>query len=216
MKPKTILTLLLVAMSIAAQGQEKNDYTPFVKVEVGDIKEALRYLDVHIYKHDIGTFNEKPNISIIVEEWKDFKLVDSKVRMSLPLESTLWENDDMEKQPTNIVRATSVAKNDSLLIVEIAINDIMQPFYLRLKEKAAEGKHLPYFPVPYKNKLVEMNKNIPIMLYGTMWHDKEYNVYRFCGRDYLTNEENDEDTKEFLTSSPHFYIISYRIEKPKE
>ena len=215
MKPKTLLTLLLVAATLLAQAQQKNDYPPFVKVEIGDIKEALRYLDVHIYKHDIGTFDGKPNISIIVEEWKDFKLVDSKVRMSLSLESTLPEDKDIDKQTTNVVRTISVAKNDSLLIVEVAINDIMQPFYLRLKEMA-EGKHLPYFPVPYKNKSIEMNKNTPIMLYGTMWYDKENNFYRFCGRDYLTDEDDDDDAKELLTSSPHYYIISCRVEQSKK
>lgn len=217
MKTKQVLLIVFLfftVIGIKAQDDGEKSYIPFVELTTNDIEEALRHIGINIYKHDIGMIDKNPEIKIIVDEWEDFKLVNSWTALTIPLEFTFMPGSDNDAQKNNIIRTTSIVKNDSLLIVEIAINDMLRPFHLKQKKLDTEDRHLPYFPVPYKNRQVQQNKNIPLMLYGTMWHDEEFNIYRFCGRDYLTDESDDEATEELMSSSPHYYIISYRIENP--
>ncbi len=61
-----------------------------------------------------------------------------------------------------------------------------------------------YAPVDWK-----LNKEIPLMALASSWFDEKYNVERFCGVVKLSPE--DEQTKELLNNSPHYYIISYKI-----
>lgn len=219
MKTKQVLLIVLLffaVIGVKAQDNEEKSYLPFAEVEIGDIEEALRLIGINIYKHDIGIIGKNPEIKIIVEEWEDFKLVNSWTGLTMPLESTFMPGSSNDIQKNNIIRTTSIAKNDSLLIVEIAVNDMLRQFHLKQKKLDTENRHLPYFPVPYKYKQVQQDKNIPLVLYGTMWYDENFNVYRFCGRNYLTDEADDEATEELMLSSPHYYIISYWIENSKE
>lgn len=212
MKPKTILTLLLFAVTILAQAQNENEYIPYPKADLQDVVDALSLADINIFKHDLGVIDKNCKISVIVEEWKDFKLVDSNTQISLPVKTTFSPDYVREAEESTTIRAINKKFNDSLMIVEISINDRFRPIFLNMKQLDKENRHLPYFPVPYKHKLVETDKNVPIMLYGTMWYDEDFDVYRFCGRQWLTDEKGDEASKELLTSSPHFYIVYYRIE----
>ncbi|WP_436415267.1 DUF5041 domain-containing protein [Petrimonas sp.] len=58
----------------------------------------------------------------------------------------------------------------------------------------------------------ERDKNTPLVFYGSMWPDKEHGFYRFAHRSYLTGRENDDETGELLSSSPHYFIIACRVE----
>lgn len=217
MKTKQLLFILLfsyIGIGIYAQDNGERSYLPFVELDNKDIEDALRHLGVNIFKHDIGIIDKSAEIKIIVEEWENFALVDSWTALNLPLEHSFMSENRNDEQKNNVIRATSISKNDSLLLVEIAINDMPRAFHLKQKKFDTENRHLPYFPVPYKNRKILQNKNIPLMLYGTMWYDEGFNVYRFCGRNYLTNETDDEATEELMSSSPHYYIISCRIENP--
>jgi hypothetical protein len=53
-----------------------------------------------------------------------------------------------------------------------------------------------------------------LLIFASSWKDKTYNFHRFCG--VVSLKENDKQTNELLTSSPKYYLISYKVTSQKK
>ena len=45
----------------------------------------------------------------------------------------------------------------------------------------SNAKFYSYMTRQFKSEKFETDKFIPLMLFGSMWYDEKYNIYRFCG-----------------------------------
>ena len=58
----------------------------------------------------------------------------------------------------------------------------------------------------------EIDKKIPVVLYGSVWYDEKYNICRFCGLKELPVDMEDE----MFSLMPHYFIISLKVEELKK
>jgi len=80
---------------------------------------------------------------------------------------------------------------------------------ISLNHKSVDGReHFYNWRVYSKNDWV-LNEEVPLLVYASSWYDEKYDVMRFCGAVDLSLSE--EDTKELLDRSPHYFVISYKI-----
>lgn len=98
-------------------------------------------------------------------------------------------------------------KNDSTERAYVDIeNKTRGAFYLPVRPavntKTGETK-LEYSPVPYKVAKFEFNKFIPLVLYGSIWYDEKYDVFRLCG-EYEIDPEKGSRMQKYM---PHYYIV---------
>lgn len=54
-----------------------------------------------------------------------------------------------------------------------------------------------------------LNEEIPLLVYASSWYDERIESDRFCGTVDLS--QNEEETKELLGSSPHYFVVSLKI-----
>lgn len=59
-----------------------------------------------------------------------------------------------------------------------------------------------------------MDKMIPMIVFASSCYDEFADTQTFCGTAKLS--KNDDDTIELLNSSPHYYVLSYRISEIDE
>ena len=75
------------------------------------------------------------------------------------------------------------------------------------KNDSVNGKKFySYNTRPFKTQEITIGKFIPLVLYGSWWYDKDFNIFRFCGE-----KEIDPDmSSDILKYLPHYYV--FRIE----
>jgi len=61
----------------------------------------------------------------------------------------------------------------------------------------------------YINTTWVINKKIPLLVFASSWEDKKYGIQRFCGASEL--KLNDKESEKLLSSSPHYYLFSYKV-----
>lgn len=218
MKPKTIIVLLFIStLAFSCFQQEKNPktFSFYEPIETENIVDALTYADLYIFNHHLGELEKDFTVSLIVEEWKNQQLINSDMLFSVSLSSSVPEDiEKVNKLPAK-VRTKIEPQNDSIVVAAVALNDVAKSFHIYLTETYDRIKYVPYFPIRYADKTWQTDKNIPLVFYGSMWLDKEYDFYRFSNRSYLTGREDDEVRQELLSSSPHYYIIGCRMQEIK-
>lgn len=189
--------------------QEKSPKTfPFHEpIETENIVDALTYADMYIFNHHLGELEKDYSVSLIAEEWKNRQLINSDTLFSVLLSSSVSEDTEKHNKLPAKVRTKIEPQNDSIVVATVALNDTAKSFHLNLTETFDGEKPVPYFPIRYADNSWQTNKNIPLVFYGSMWPDKEHGFYRFSNRSYLTSREDDEVTRELLSSSPHYYIV---------
>ena len=65
---------------------------------------------------------------------------------------------------------------------------------------------------PFKVDSVYEGKFIPLVLIGSVWVDKRFNVIRFCGETVLDPELNN---NQMIKDIPHYYIVGVTISRDK-
>lgn len=86
----------------------------------------------------------------------------------------------------------------------------LQPQYQ--DNDSVNGKKIfSYRAKPFKASELKAGQFIPLVMYGSFWYDKEFNIFRFCGED----EIDPDMSTEILKFIPHFYIIGIEIEPVK-
>jgi hypothetical protein len=77
-----------------------------------------------------------------------------------------------------------------------------------LKQKKT-NKDQSYYWRSYSKTDWVLNEEISLLVYASSWYDEKFKIYRFCGAVDLSEDEK--ETKRLLDSSPHYYVISYKI-----
>lgn len=176
-----------------------------------ELIKALEILGMHIRKFPLKTFDKKYNIVITMDEYENGVKINSK---------DIFNGDNTYYHFTD-----SIVKEESTLYFDY-IDQIV--FYLKENEKdvkmtfstyARNGRSIfnrkkdrdvQFYEIrTYSKTGWELNKSIPLFVYASSWSDPKWDIERFCGVVDLSQSE--EDTKELLDNSPHYYICSYKV-----
>ncbi len=172
-----------------------------------DLLQALETAGITIHKFSLGEFDSTYKFSFILEEFKDGKLVK---------EDTLFTDDNQyhyylpgKKEYfldyLDQIKIFAQAKDSS---ITFHFKTAKLEFKRSVKQKKVSKKSF-YNLRAYADTKWKFGQKIPMLVYASSWEDKKFNVERFCGVVMLA--DGDEGTQELLTSSPHYYRVSYLI-----
>ena len=226
MKKISIIFCMLI-LSCAAFGQQIKKQN----VELDDLLSLLNYAGYEIFSFDISEMlNERYDIVLVMKEYEagneiassNFATVPNKRLLTDFPESQWQQMIDAGRVIDPITQATahvekisfgfSPSNNDSTKYIQInAPNMLMRsPLKLRgLTIKAWDRKVFSYYTKPFKIDTFEVDKFIPLVLFGSSWYDERINVLRFCGE----REINPDMSSEILKDVPHHYVFGVRFVK---
>ena len=210
---------LILANSSAFCQQNKKDFRPQLVKEDGnnvfntgniselDLIQALDFAGIRIHKFDLGSFDKNYQITIVADEFKDGKLIKSRVLLQEDVEYHYY---------------TEGEKKYFLdFIDQIKVFTRLEKEELKIRFKTYEltaDKELPYSTTSddqfwnlrvYADASWKLDQNVPLLVFASSWEDKKYGFQRFCGVVHL--EEGNKDTDELLNNSPHYFMVSYKV-----
>lgn len=175
-----------------------------------DLIQALSLMGISIHKFRLGEFDKKYTLAILIDEYQDGKLIDSRTLINNNNIYYHWpEPADENSQPffDYIDQISFYAKETD---GEVAISISTYSFSLKnniKQNKTRDGQF--YNWRRYSKTEWKLNEPIPMLVYASSWYDKEFDFDRFCGTVDLSRSIA--DTKELLESSPHYFIVSYKV-----
>lgn len=222
-KNKLIASLLCLLAAGIADAQEKAPQVIKSEPQLEDIYNVLEAMNVHIFRFDLKEFlNKTYTVSLYVDEYEKGK--SPKQAHSIRLGKNIASLDEVpeeHRQAFRKIKHIPEGKNeweeikelaiylrktdDSTSVCTIHVPGVMQggtPLKLRPVEKYHSYN---YYPRPFKFQAAKETEHfkIPLVLYGSAWLDKKYDIIRFCGE-----REIDPDMKAaILEDIPHYYVI---------
>ena len=224
---KIFIISCMVVLSCAAFGQQiKNK-----NVELDDLLTLLQASGYELFNFDITEMlNEQYNIEITSKEYvkggeeitsKNFASTSNK-RLMTDFPESQWQKiiDDgriIDTETKAIAHAEKIAiglypsGNDTTVRLQINIPNFTgmgTSYNLRgLPVKDSDKKFYRYYTRPFKIEAFKEDAFIPLILYGSMWYDERFGVFRFCGE-----KEIDPDmSSEILKDVPHYYVLGVKF-----
>jgi len=177
-----------------------------------DLLQALELSGISINKFQIGSFDKKYNLLILIDEYKDYKIVKSDTLFNDTNEYIYFRTGEKEYFKDYIDQIKIISKTqDTVLTFQFITYGVR--FKKEIHHKKYDKESFYNFRT-YSNTRWELNVKIPLLVYASSWKDKQYGFQRFCGVVDLSS--NIEKTNELLNSSPHYYSISYLIQELKD
>jgi hypothetical protein len=173
--------------------------------------QALEISGIAINKFHIGTFDKKYNFLIIVDEYKDGKNIKSDTILNNDNEYIYFAKGEKEYYTNYIDQIKIFSKvEDTTVIFHFST------YGMRFKKEIhfmKEDKESFYNFRSYLDTKWCLNEKVPLLVYASSWKDEKHGFQRFCGVVNLTR--NNKETDELLSSSPHYYSISYLVKEIK-
>ena len=180
-----------------------------------DILKALEFAGVRIFDVPISpVFEKEYNLSVMLDEYVNGEKVNTQdiiythrgknVYVHFPQDAT-----EQESVPyfDYIPKLTFMTKdNDTTLL--LSINHLGGASRKPLK-KNKERESQFYNWRTYSKTDWKLNETVPLIVYASSWYDERIKSDRFCG--VVDLSLNEEDTKELIDNSPHYYVISLKI-----
>jgi hypothetical protein len=181
------------------------------------LRKALEMSGIRIFLFPLKPFDKEYKVNIYIHEYRNEKKVEND-------EQSLFNNDNIycaedntysyyEKDANNeSVRYKDyinhfncyTKETDTVTIIRFETYDCSAKRPLH-KNKANRSYHWrTYSKIDWV-----LNEEIPVLVYASSWYDEKYNIYRFCGINDLSLDEN--ATKQLFDSSPHYFVIGYKI-----
>ena len=228
MKKIFILSCVLV-LSCAAFGQQIKTKN----VELDDLINLLGASGYELFSFDITEMlNERYNIVYIRAEYEagkevatsNLNTVSNKRLLTDFSESYRQEFIDgggriIDPKTQAVAHAEKIsfgfypADNDSTKFLKINVPNIggmSLPLKLRgLHMKDSDKKYFSYNTRPFKIDKFEVDKFIPLVLFGSSWYNEQFNVFQFCG----DNEIEPDLSSEILKEVPHYYVLGVKFVK---
>ena len=226
---KKSLSILMLVLSCTAFGQQIKSKN----VELDDFITLLGASGYEIFSYDITEMlNERYDIVFVKKEFSAGKEIESSNFTMVPNKRLLTDIPESFRQKLidegRVIdpKTQAIAHaekfsfgfhpsgNDSTKLMLINVPDfIMQPritFKLRgLPVKDSDKLFFSYHTRPFKMKAFKENEFIPLVLFGSVWYDERFDVYRFCGE----REIEPDMSSEILKDVPHYYVIGVKFVK---
>ncbi|MBE9510375.1 MAG: DUF5041 domain-containing protein [Bacteroidetes bacterium] len=172
-----------------------------------DLIQALEVAGIRIYKFNIGEFDKKYNFYLMVDEYIDGEIVKTDTLIDDNNQYHYYETGTKEYFLDFIDQIKIFTKDEenksSLHIRTYKISTKKEIVYKKTDENQF------YNWRSYSITSWKLDKKIPLMVYASSWKDKKYGFHRFCG--VVNLSQNDERTEKLLSSSPHYFVIYYKV-----
>lgn len=199
---KYILLLLSLCLSVALDGfaQEKKQpayLTSASPTSLENIDDALKILNFSIYNFNLPVDSQKTYLmKVYLEEYdKGMKLKKG--------DTVIYETIGKEA-------IRKVEPKLSLIIRDVNDTTITMLFRTPGGERLSPVKKAAIYSIKHMGKIFKPqplvpDKKIPLLLYGSMWHDSSLpkGAVRFCMERQLAPDFS----SEAFTSMPHYYLI---------
>jgi hypothetical protein len=178
------------------------------KINSVDLLEAFDFIGVQIHKFEIGEFNKRRDLILLMKEFENgiLKTTDTLTTTDNQFYESFDENGSPNMGFIDQIKILTKTDNEkSELVVKtyrgqsakrsVALNkvDDNQFFLWRV----------------YEETKWKTDKEVPLMIFASSWYDERINNHRFCGVAKLT--EKTEATDELLKNSPNYLLISYKV-----
>ena len=213
MKHTTFTLLFYLAFfsaSLFAQNEYTNpilkDTTPdedFLHINFYDFRDALVELGINIYKFDLDIPQEGNYwFEIYVQEYKKNKLLNERVIYDDSTRIWVFRN-----------KYAEYGYHKHLRVITRMPEDPEDLFKMKLKIKGCQHTRTikdsvalrPYFLRQFEKPKLEINKNIPLLLYSSGW--KYGSGQQFCGPGMPPAKLD----HEMFNKSIHYFIVGYRL-----
>ena len=217
------LLIMLISSNIFSQQYQRDTRIQILKEDDNnlyksdqitdiDLLQALELSGIAINKFQIGSFDKKYNLLILVDEYKDNKNVKLDTLYYGTNEYIYFLEGEKDYFTDYIDQIKIISKiQDTVLTFQFITYGVR--FKKEIHYRKCDKESFYNFRT-YSNTRWEHNVKIPLLAYASSWKDKKYGFQRFCGVVDLSS--NIEKTNELLTSSPHYYLISYLIQEIKD
>lgn len=209
-----------IILSSSALAQEiKPDYRRQVEKEDGvnaynsseittlDLLQALELLGVQIKKFDLGRFEEERELLVLADEYLDGVQVNTDTLLSMSNQYAYFERGAENYFLDFIDQLKVIIKvEDQKSSLQFVTYDMTAGRTVEL-ERVSEAQFFQWRS--YRQTHWKLKEKTPLMIFASSWKDPQYDFHRFCGVRHLS--ENDPDTEELLSSSPHYIVISYKV-----
>ena len=227
MKKIFIISCVLV-LSYTVFGQQIKSKN----IELEDLVTLLGAAGYALFSYDITEMlNERYDIVFIQKEYEIGKeiatsnrtVVQNK-RLLTDFPETLWQEIidagriiDPNTQAISHAEKFSFgffpSNNDSTKRMQIDIPGFARStsiFKLRgLPVKDSDKLFYSYQTRPFKIKEFKEDEFIPLILFGSVWYDERFNIFRFCGE----REIEPDMSSEILKDVPHHYVMGVQFAK---
>ena len=176
-----------------------------------ELIQALELSGTHIRKFSLDKFDRKYDLKVILTEYENGEKVNTK-NISNTKNTYIHFTDSIPTDETT----PYIDYIDHLIFyliekdgeVSLTFSTYGMSSHLKLKTKKDRTSQ-KYYIRTYRDYSWELHKDIPLFVYASSWYDSHNEVERFCG---IARLSDDDATKELLTLSSHYYVISYRLE----
>ena len=178
-----------------------------------DLIEALELSGITICKFNLGSFDKKYNFIILIDEFKDGKSIKSDTVYNYDNEYTYFTEGEKNYYTDYFEQLKIYSKvADTTLTHQFNFTGGMSfPYTIQFKKYSIESY---YYFRSYLETNWSLNEKIPLLIFASSWKDKQGGFQRFCG--VVNLSRNDIRTDELLSSSPHYFMISYLVREIKE
>jgi len=202
---KFLFIVFFSIVSIVCHSQQnKDNYFHFQKMPAEDLENAFSMLNLNVYSIGLSVPEDKKQlVKVYLDEYVQNRLIKS---------NELWEdvlNYDSAMKFENKFSFYFLKKNDTTTIYSI-----MSPNGSRTTDKIVMNKKysVQHGFVPFQAQELVQGKKIPVLLYGSYWHDPNLpkDMLRFCMERSLNSDFSSSAFKEM----PHHYIIGIELTDP--
>jgi len=220
MKKIFILFIMIFVFCFFVYGQEyKEDYrirvlkedpnNEFNSTQITklDLLQALEFAGIKIKKFYLGNFDKKYKFIIMIDEYKNDELIDTKVVFDKNNQYYYQERGKKKLYVNYIDQLKIITKKK-----ENKLDILFVTYKGRLKEdiKYKKNDEKQFYVVRYYlDTEYKVDKKIPLMIYASSWYDEQIDNHRFCGAVNL--KSGTKETKELLKHSPHYFIVNYKV-----
>lgn len=190
--------------------EDSNNMYNTDKITTIDLLKALELSGISINKYNLGVFDKEYDLAVIVDEFKEGKNVKSDTIMkanNLYVHFQPGQKDYYTDYIDQIKIFTKLADTTLTLSIETYAQGTR-----KIIDYKKYSKESFYNLRSYGETKWSLFEKIPLLVFASSWKDEKYGFQRFCG--VTTLAKDNKDTDELLTSSPHYYVISYLINQP--
>ncbi len=189
------------------QKEDSNNKYESEEITNLDLLQALEFAGIKVNKFNIGTFDKKYKFEVMVDEYKQGSIVNSDTILSYNNEYVFYPKQDTNYYINYFDQIKVISKiEDTVLTMQFSTYSMG----FRHKINYSKASEETYYRFrTYNDTKWKLNKKVPLFIYASSWEDKDSKYQTFCG--VVSLSEGDSRTIQLLDSSPHYYIVNYKI-----
>jgi hypothetical protein len=193
------------------QKEDPNNFYHSEEISNLDLAQMLELTGVRLFKFNLGGFDSAYQLMIMIDEVTNGKITKIDTIMNSGNSYEYGAAGSAEYYLDYIDQLKIITKQDTnkvtISLRTLGIN-LKKTLPYNITSRGQFFSWLSYSDTKWK-----LDKKTPILIFASSWKDEKYDFQRFCGVVHL--KENDNNTNELLTSSPKYYLISYKISRLK-